>query len=385
MVPVNSFFGRRVLNAPVVFVAVILCIPAYSAPVSLRTTVHGEERLATADSRLVEGKPYLSLTSITDQFGGAYTILPNRVRLDLLGSTAWLGINDNRVNALSIFSLDNLVLRMDQDIWMAQEDIQEFFTKSFRLDVLIEDSPGGNTIPGTVGNMGATPSPELPPLAPFAPPSLTPSIQSIIIDPGHGGFDPGLEGTAGTLEKDVTLKVAIYLYDALRQKTSIPITVTRNDDVDLTGPERLNAAIDSNADLMISIHLAGSFSPNVNGFALFYPQVNSGAANNTFGSQNHSETSHYCAKVIAHSIGLETSSVLRGIHPSTHILFSRESMSCVLVEVGHLTNPPEEAMLRTEAYQKRIAAGIAKGILAMLKQQESRGGLTSVPTQSAFR
>jgi N-acetylmuramoyl-L-alanine amidase len=383
MIPSHSVFNSRFMVAAAVLLGVIVSVPAYPSPVTLTTTILGEGRQATAESRLVEGKPYLSLTAITDQFGGAYTILPNRVRLDLMGSTAWLGINDNRVNALSIFSLDNPVLRLEQDIWMAQEDIQEFFTKSFRLDVTLTEIMGGVGDPDTPVSVAESPESELQTLLPDAPPALATSIQSIIIDPGHGGYDPGLEGAAGTLEKDVTLKIAVYLYEILRQKTVIPIVLTRNDDVDMTEPQRLMAANSSDADLMISIHTAGSFSPNVNGFALFYPQESSASGASTFYTRNRSEASHYSAKVIAHSVGLETGSALRGIHPSTHTLFRRESMSCVLVEVGHLSNPPEEAMLRTDDYQKKVATGMANGILAMLKQ-ESRG-LSTISSQSAFR
>ena len=384
MSPFRSFSFYRYISILIFSLSLLPSMKAYTAPISLETTVLGEPRQAITESRIIDGKDYLSLTSISNQFGGAYTILPNRVRLDLMGSTAWLGINDNRVNALSIFSLENPVLKIEQEIWMAQTDIQEFFTKSFRMDVLITETFNTPVIENPTINTTEDPPANLQSILPLTAPPLTRTIQSIIIDPGHGGYDLGLEGTAGTLEKNITLKIASYLQEILRQNTTLPISMTRSQDIDLTEHQRLKAGLESNADLMISIHVAGSFSPNVNGYTLFYPHKKDGTGTSQFTTHKNNIDSQYYAKIIAHSIGLETESVLRGIHPSTHTLFKHDAMSCVLVEIGHITNPSEETMMKMDEYQKKIAQGIAKGILAIVKHQQIKSP-SLTPNQSELQ
>jgi len=80
-------------------------------------------------------------------------------------------------------------------------------------------------------------------------------IRTLVIDPGHGGKDPGAIGPGGTMEKDVTLKMARQLRDLLKKKKEIKVFLTRESDVFVALADRTKMANERNADLFISIHV----------------------------------------------------------------------------------------------------------------------------------
>ena len=80
-------------------------------------------------------------------------------------------------------------------------------------------------------------------------------VRTIVIDPGHGGKDPGAIGTLGTMEKDIVLDIAKGLKDSLQKRGGYNVLLTRDEDKTMSLSERVDFANAANADLFISLHV----------------------------------------------------------------------------------------------------------------------------------
>lgn len=96
-------------------------------------------------------------------------------------------------------------------------------------------------------------------------------INTIVIDPGHGGNNDGARGKRDSQEKDLTLAVAYAVRDELRRRfPNLKVVLTRNIDVDLSLPQRIHTAHMANADLFLSLHMNSSTNPQAAGIEVFY-------------------------------------------------------------------------------------------------------------------
>lgn len=186
---------------------------------------------------------------------------------------------------------------------------------------------------------------------------------TIVIDAGHGGADPGKVSEAGTLEKDINLKIAYYLKEMLETQ-NINIIMTRTEDKDLATEtshrklsdikERVKLMENSNADIVISIHQNSYPKTDVYGAQCFYP--------------TESEEGKTLAAIIQNQIIQSTNQTkIREIKPNNdYYLLKHSSTPIVIVECGFLTNPEEEQLLLSENYQREMAWAIHLGILQYL-------------------
>lgn len=186
--------------------------------------------------------------------------------------------------------------------------------------------------------------------------SLSTAKKVIVIDPGHGGFDPGKVGTNGENEKDINLKISEKLQAYLEQSGSYVI-VTRSKDEALGDSkrqdlkERKNIVNTTNSDIMISIHQNSFPKIGVKGAQVFY--------------YNSSKKGKYLAKCIQNKLKeFVDNSNNREIKANTdyYVLRTTEIPS-IIVECGFLSNIKEEQMLNTEEYQEKIAWAIYMGII----------------------
>ena len=192
---------------------------------------------------------------------------------------------------------------------------------------------------------------------------LTP--HTIVIDAGHGGNDPGKVGTDQTLEKDINLKIALYLKEILENQ-DMKVILTRDKDTDLSTTsshsklsdmkERLSLIQKSDANLVISIHQNSYTAPQVYGAQCFYLST--------------SEESKKLAFLLQQKIITSTNQTkIREIKGnSDYYLLKHSPVPTVIVECGFLSNPQEEELLRTEKYQRKMAWAIHLGILQYLNQ-----------------
>lgn len=204
------------------------------------------------------------------------------------------------------------------------------------------------------------------------PPSDT-ALPTVVIDPGHGGKDEGAK-SRGLKEKDVTLQLALALEAKLKER-SFPVTLTRRTDEFVSLAERVEIANQiqsrNGPPLFISIHLNVDGQSATDGVETFYAnQKNAPPDWGWFGFFNTSFEPADPGDVLAGFIqaamveNLETRN--RGIKARSLYVVRNTRCPAVLVEVGFLSNPVENHLLRQDFYRQRIASAIAEGIFQTL-------------------
>lgn len=185
--------------------------------------------------------------------------------------------------------------------------------------------------------------------------NIKPEDRVIVLDAGHGGKDPGTSSDSGTKEKDVVLDVTLKLEDKLKSYGYSPL-MTRRDDTYIGLYDRANLANDNNADIFISVH-ANSIKnkPSVSGIETLYCPKEKG--------KGKTEDQHPLAKTIQDNLIKDTKAVNRSTkqRPDLAVLNSTK-MPAALIELGFLTNPNEENLLKSEEYQNKLADSIANSI-----------------------
>lgn len=179
--------------------------------------------------------------------------------------------------------------------------------------------------------------------------------KTIVVDAGHGGFDPGAIGISGVEEKDITLAISGKLADILRQSGAVVIE-TRTDDNALGNTKkedmakRLQTGQQSNADLFLMIHGNATTDERYRGAQVFF--------------NKDSEEGEKIAKTIQSEISrllknTERSHLaLQGIYLMRH-----QKTPVIIIEVGFLSNAEEEKLLCDTAYQQQMAWAIYSGVV----------------------
>ena len=215
-----------------------------------------------------------------------------------------------------------------------------------------------------VAPLPQTDAPLLPPRLTKAPkarpfpsnPTIPPksSRPRIIIDPGHGGHDPGTIGIGGFREKDVVLPISFDVVEILR-KQDIEVIMTRDTDNFISLEGRTNMANDLDADLFVSIHAnAINLSrPDVNGLETYYYKSKNG--------RRLAEIIHWS---ILNGVNIDN----RGIRQARFFVLRHSTMPAVLVEVGFLTGAVDSSRLKNPNHRRQMAEAIARGIVEYIKQ-----------------
>ena len=176
--------------------------------------------------------------------------------------------------------------------------------------------------------------------------------QTIVIDPGHGGTDPGAVAL-DTKEKDVVLQVGLKLKPLLEQ-TPINIVYTRTTDKYLTLAERVEVADQVNANLFVSIHANSSTNTSANGSEVYF-YSKSGASY----SQNSQELAEKIQERFISMVGTTD----RGTKEGNYYVLRENSRAAVLVELAFINNSSDNSKLTSSTYQQRMAKAIYYGIL----------------------
>jgi N-acetylmuramoyl-L-alanine amidase len=190
-------------------------------------------------------------------------------------------------------------------------------------------------------------------------PSVRPSNGRVLVmlDPGHGGKDPGAIGLGGLREVDVILPVAKRVAEILA-KQGIAVKMTRNSDYFVGLDERVVMSREAGATLFVSIH-ANSIDnrPDVNGLELYHYNI----------GQSFAETVHSAILDFVNKNGFYLND--RRVRSARFLVLRKSAIPAILVETGYLTNEAESARLRRDDYQKVMAEGIAKGIIQYIKDR----------------
>ena len=172
---------------------------------------------------------------------------------------------------------------------------------------------------------------------------------AVVLDPGHGGKDPGAIGPTGLMEKDVTLDIALRVRRLLVED-GIRVIMTRETDVFIDLAERPRLGRERGGTVFVSIHANANAQTTVNGSETYYLSP----VSLTLAQMIQDE--------ITRSLGLPS----RGIKTANFLVLRENTIPSVLVEVAFISHPQEEARLREDAFRARIAAAIARGIRRFL-------------------
>jgi N-acetylmuramoyl-L-alanine amidase len=178
----------------------------------------------------------------------------------------------------------------------------------------------------------------------------------VMIDPGHGGRDPGAINASGLREVDVIMPIAKRVSDILARQ-GIAVKMTRNGDDYVGLDERVAISRDAGASLFVSIH-ANSIDgrPDVNGLELYHYNL----------GQSFAETVHNTVLDYVNKNGFYLGD--RRVRSARFLVLRKSAIPAILVETGYLTSEAEAARLRRDDYQRVMAEGIAKGIVQYIKE-----------------
>ena len=215
-------------------------------------------------------------------------------------------------------------------------------------------------------------------------------FSTIIIDPGHGGKDPGAVGYRGTLEKDIALDVAKRLEKKISKNMKVKTVLTRDEDIFLKLGERTRIANENNGSLFISIHANAATDRRASGFETFLigPNKNEAAVRvaarensvlelegvagkkltnedliqATIAQSAFASKSEKFAALVQEEIGKRVQGKNRGVKQAGFYVLMGASMPNVLVELGFISNLAEEKKLRSSQYREVLATAIFRAL-----------------------
>ena len=178
----------------------------------------------------------------------------------------------------------------------------------------------------------------------------------IVIDPGHGGSDPGATGVTGLKEKLVNLAVAEILEDLLKE-AGARVIMTRSGDYYVSNRKRVELANVENADAFVSIHANAYSNHNSNGTETYFCSV-----------KNNSDAGRYLAQQLQRELVSELGLRDRGVKTNSFYVLNKTEMPSALVELGFLSNPEEEELLRNRNTHVGAANALFKGLEAYFRK-----------------
>ena len=215
-------------------------------------------------------------------------------------------------------------------------------------------------------------------------------LDTIIIDPGHGGKDPGAIGYRGTKEKDITLDVAKRLVKKIERNMNINTILTRDEDIFIRLQDRTKLANSNNGKLFISIHANSAEDRRANGFETYMIGMNKNAAavrtaarenavldleggsatkltdealiKVTIAQSGFANGSEKFAALVQEEMNKRLQSKDRGVKQAGFYVLAYASMPNVLIELGYLSNPAEEKKLKSSKYKDALATSIYRAI-----------------------
>ena len=189
--------------------------------------------------------------------------------------------------------------------------------------------------------------------------------QTVIIDSGHGGNDPGKIGVNDANEKDINLAIAKKVEKKLKKK-GVEVVMTREDDTMLAKEEDTNKKVqdmkarvklinDTKPDMVVSIHQNSYEDADIQGAQVFY--------------YSHSQEGKNAAELMQKALlAVDKDNTRQAKANDTYYLLRRTQVPTIIVECGFLSNPGEAEKLVSEEYQEKMADAIVQGIQTCLSQ-----------------
>jgi N-acetylmuramoyl-L-alanine amidase len=191
--------------------------------------------------------------------------------------------------------------------------------------------------------------------------SMSVAGRTVVLDPGHGGEDPGAKSSFGGEEKEIVLKIALEL-KSLLEESGATVIMTRDGDYDLIDQDRppgqtkkrcdlenrKKIVQQSGGDLLISIHVNSIASSRWSGAQTFY--------------SNHLEENRLLATMVQESLKKNLGGTERVAKEIDAYIVRTAEIPSILVETGFISNPREGRLLAQHDYQRKVAYAIYQGI-----------------------
>ncbi|HER24219.1 MAG TPA: AMIN domain-containing protein [Candidatus Atribacteria bacterium] len=332
------------------------------------------------------------------EFKADKLINPDRIFIDIMGSDVKLEntskqikIDDGVIKTVRTTQFNQEVTRVVFDLY--REAKYEIFSLSEPDRVVIDifKPSGGDVIPQELPV-----KPEEKPV----PGLVITGKRVVIIDPGHGGKDPGAIGPTGLRESEVTLGIALYL-EKLLKNAGIPTYLTRNKDEFVYLEDRTNFANQKGGFVFISLHANSVLNhrPSAQGIETFLlsskyigASARDVADRENRASRTHPEVDTDLALIIAdleESANIKYSFDLaeiiqkklveylkledRGIKQAPFIVLKGANMAAVIVEVAFISNPQEEGLLKTTKFRENAAQALFESIKNYVENAPDNG------------
>ena len=216
------------------------------------------------------------------------------------------------------------------------------------------------------------------------------SLQTVVIDPGHGGSDsgilvvPGSEGTPDLLEKQLTLHIAKMLGTTLTQRLGVRSVFTRETDEFVSSESRTTIANSSRADIFLSIHVNNSQFPSAKGFEIYvmdygsldlpegYDEISARTQLLDYAQAKYIEQSSRLAQQIINAYITRNEGQRAVVKYAPLFTLKGATMPSVHLEIGYGSNEQDRARLLQEEFQQLIVAAIADGIAAFKNEEEQQ-------------
>jgi len=198
----------------------------------------------------------------------------------------------------------------------------------------------------------------------------------VVIDPGHGGDDPGAIYPHNTdpklievKEKDFNLDISLKLYDLLK-KSGIRVEMTRQDDRSLRLEDRYELANNLNASLFVSIHINSYKMSSASGTSTYFnPSIN---------AVSYGISGKRAAQLLQNELIKELGTIDVGVKELTpKMKYSNTRMPIVLAEVAYISNESDRKNLSTEAFRMKAAQGLYDGIIKILNEMAALDGAST--------
>lgn len=349
--------------------------------------IKGADKELVSPSYRIRGTEYLPLTLICDAYGidWKWDPISRTVELNRGNTNLRLRVNEYKVYANGVINVqEKPVVFYNGAVCVPSNFLKTIFNRLFLAKP---------TVP-----VSQTVQPELVPQVPFIPYYR---IKRIVIDAGHGGYDPGAIGRDGIKEKYIVLDIARKIKELLENE-GIEVILTRHDDIFVPLWERVEVANRENADLFISIHANASRARRLKGFEVYYisEAIDDDAKAKALAEDivprfdkeagyEHSQildailwdleltenrkNSIELANCILEEIGIGK----RRLKNAKFYVLKGVRVPAVLVEVGYITNMDECSKLGWKEYRTQTAEKIARGILEYKKRFEASDGFTN--------
>ena len=332
------------------------------------------------------------------EFRADKLINPDRIFIDIMGSIAKLEdtskqikIDDGVIKTVRTAQFNEEITRVVFDLY--QQAKYELFSLIEPDRVVIDIFKSGEeaAISETL--------PARPEEKPTPGPEIT-GKRVVIIDPGHGGKDPGAIGPTGLKEKEVTLGIALYL-EKLLKNAGIPTYLTRSKDEFVYLEDRTNFANQKNGFVFVSLHANSVLNhrPTAAGIETFLlsskyigASARDVADRENRASRAHPDVDTDLALIIA---DLEESANIkysfdfadiiqkklveylklenRGIKQAPFVVLKGANMAAVIVEVGFISNPKEEKLLKTNKFRENAAQALFEAIKYYIENTPDNG------------